>query len=97
MAVNHTGRFAVEGHEILLTLDVTTSVKRISQRADDTAEHVLVDHDGGDTTGAFHAVAFFNAFGRTENHGTDIILFEVHGYSHNAVVEFNQLVFCHFA
>ena len=97
LSVDYARRFTVEGHEIFFALDVTTTVEGISQRVDDTAEHVLIDHNRGDAAGAFHAVSFFNAFGRTENHGTDVVLFEVHGYCHYAVVEFDQLVFCHFA
>ena len=68
------------------------SVQRIAQRVDDTAQHSFADIDGSNTAGTLNDHALLDLVGQDQQYGTHVVLFKVHHYSHNSVIEFQQFV-----
>ena len=93
LAVNDARGLAIERHHELFAFDGRTAVDGNAQRIDDAAQHVLIDQNRGNAVGTLDAHSFLDALGGTEKYGADIVFFQVHGYGHYAVFEFNQLVF----
>ena len=55
LAIDNTRCLTVQGHlESVSEVDVALAVNSLSQRINDTAQHVVVDADRGDALGALH-------------------------------------------
>src|SRR5439155_9077244 len=69
----------------------TLAVDRLSERVDDTAEHLVTDGHRDDAARAFHEVPFLDLLVLAEQHRAHAFLFEVERDSENAVRELQHL------
>ena len=72
-------------------LDRALAVDRIAQRIDDTAEQAFADGDIDDGAGPLDGVAFLDVAVAAEDHGADIVGFQVQGHAADTTREFDQL------
>ena len=89
---SHARRLTLQRHLGGLPSDQAEPVERLAQRVDHAAEHSLADVDRRDAARPLDRVALLDLVGRTEQHGPDIVLLEVHHDSPDAVLELQQLV-----
>ncbi len=64
--------------------DRTFVVDGLTERVHDTADHGLADGDAHDASGALDFVAFLDFGEVAEQHGADLVFFQVHGESVDA-------------
>ena len=71
--------------------DRTLVVDRLAECVDDAAEQAFADGNFGDSTGALDLVAFLDRLRVAEEHGADVVLFEVHHQPEDLMRKFEQL------
>ena len=89
---DHSRCLALQRHLIKLTADASFTVERFAQRVNNASQHAFTNHDRSNSAGTFHRKALLNLISRTEQHGTHVILFQVHHNGFNAVVELQKFV-----
>ena len=89
LAVDDAGSDALDRIE-LGGDDRTLVVDGLTEGVDHAADEGVADRHAHDSAGALDLVAFLDFGGFTEQHGADLILFEVHGQARNAVGEGEQ-------
>ena len=93
LAVDNARSLAVERHlESTCHVNLALAVDGLSERIDDTSEHIVVDTDRSDALGTLYDHALLDALGRTQKHTTHVVLLKVHHDSHSAVLELEKLV-----
>src|ERR1022692_515379 len=71
--------------------DRTLAIDRLTERVNDEAEHRIADRNLRDFAGALYLVALADRFGIAEQHGADVVFFEVEHHPHDGVGKFEQL------
>ena len=69
----------------------TLAVDRVAERVYDAAEHCIADRDFYNTFGSLDRIAFADILVRTQDNGTDQILFKVLSHAIYAAGELKQL------
>src|SRR6266851_3621153 len=90
LAVDDAGGEALDGERVR-RVDGALVVDWLTERVDDAANHGLADGHGHDLAGALDGVAFLDLGVVAEEHGSDLVLVEVHGESGDAVGELDEL------
>ena len=72
-------------------LDRPLVVDRLTERVDDAAEQAFADRHFGDSAGALDLVAFLDGLRVAEQHGADVVLFEVQHHPVHLMRKFEQL------
>ena len=72
------------------SLDGAQAVDGLTQGVEHTAHNAVADRHGEDLAGTFDRVAFLDAYIRTEQSNTDVVLFEVEHHAHDATGKFQQ-------
>ena len=91
LAVDDARCLAVQRHFAQVAADESFAVQGHAQWVDDTPQHTLAYHDGGDALGALHRESFLDFVRRTQQYGTDVVLFQIHDDAYDAVLKFHQL------
>ena len=84
------GRLDLDRAE-LVGVDRALAVDRLAERVDHAAEQRLADRHLQHAAGALDRVAFLDARVLAEQHGADVVLFEVQHQAHDAVRELEHL------
>ena len=66
-------------------------VDRLAEGVDDAAEQAFADGNFGDSAGALDLVAFLDGLRVAEEHGADVVLFEVQHQAVDLMRKFEQL------
>jgi len=89
---DNSRRLALQRHFAELAANLTASVQRHAQRVDDTSQHGFAHVDGSDMLGTLYNHPLLNLVGRTQEHGSHIVLLQIHHRSHDTVFKLQQLV-----
>ena len=92
LAEDNARGLAFQGHFTKLASNQSLAVEGNTQRVDDTSQHTFAYHDGSDSLGTLHGEPFLDFVGRSQQHGTYIVFFQVHHNGFDAVVKLEQLV-----
>ena len=92
LAEDDARRLAFQRHLDRLPADGTLAVERIAQRRDHPAEQRLTHLDRSRMARPAHEVALLDQVRGSQQHGTDVILLEVHHHGLDAVLELEQFV-----
>src|SRR5690606_29609610 len=88
-AVHHARRRRLNGAE-LVCLDGTEPVQRLAQGIDDPADQRVAHGHFHDAPGAVNDVAFFHVVVRSQQHGPDVVFFQVEGHAVQASGKLQQ-------
>ena len=89
---HHTGSLTLQGHLKEGTLYILKTVKRLTQRVNHAAQHVLTYIYGGNAACTVHGHVLLDLIGRTQQDGTYVILLQIHHYGLDAIVKLYQLI-----
>ena len=89
LARHHAGRQAFDGEE-LVGQDRALAVDRLPERVHHAADQCLAHRHRHDAARALDLVAFLDLGEIAQQHGADLIFFQVHGDSGNVVRELDQ-------
>jgi len=84
---DYAGSFALQRHRATLAAYLAESVYGLSKRVDYPPEHFFAHVYRGDAPRPLDRKAFFDFVGWAEQHGSHVILFEVHHNAHHAAFE----------
>ena len=87
---NNSRSLAFQRHFKTFAADFAASVHRYTQRVDDTSQHSFSHIDGSNSPGTFYDHALLDLVSRTEQHSSDIILFQIHHGTHYTVFKLLQ-------
>ena len=90
LAADDTGRLDFDSAH-LGRFDRALVVDRLAEGVDDAAEQALADRNFGDSAGALDLVAFLDGLRVAEEHGADVVLFEVQHQAVDLMRKFEQL------
>src|SRR6185436_9526963 len=90
LAIDHARRLELDVAE-LVRADRTLAVDRLPDRVHDPPDHRLADRHGGDAARTLDAIALLDVLVRAEQHGADVVLFEVEHHAHDVAGELEEL------
>ena len=93
LTIDYTRCLTVQWHlESPREVYITFAIDGLSERIDDTSQHIVVHTDAGNAMGTFHHLSFFDAGSWSQEHTTNVVFLQVHHDSHGAVLKFEQFV-----
>ena len=90
LALDHAGGLEL-GRAELVGGDLALAVQRRAERGDDAAEHLVADGDLEQALGALDRVALDDLLPRAEEHGADVVGFEVEREARHVVGQLEHL------
>src|SRR5262249_32762660 len=90
LAIDHTGREALD-RIVDLGFDRALAVYGLAQRVHYATDHRFAGRDGHDAAGPADLVAFLNARVIAEQHGANLVLFQVQCNAGDAALAFDEL------